>query len=143
MNENELVQPLGKRGEEILAENIRSGENILIKLKGTFGEGFILTDNHIYIVKWGFNTGNLFGGRCTAFDYRNLTGIEINKSLINGVVELLSPATQSASLSYWGGNNSAQKSNHAITFQRQKFSIFQKAILIGRDMIAKKKEESK
>lgn len=132
-----LIQKLDGKGEKLLEENIDQGEEeILVKLKGSFGEGLVLTDKRLYILKWGFMTGNTFGGKCNAFSYNTITGLEIKKGLLTGTFEVLTPATQNAQKSYWGsGENSAAQSDNVITIQRDKFQLFQEATKIGRDFI--------
>ena len=136
-NNNELLENLGGRGEGLVKENVQESE-ILVKLKGSFGEGLILTNQKIYILKWGLMAGNLIGGRCAAFGLANITGLEIKKNLLTGTFEVLTPATQNAQKSYWGkGANDAIRSDNVITFQRNNFKRFSEAVQIGRDLINK------
>lgn len=136
-NSNELLENLGGRGEGLAKENVQESE-ILVKLKGSWGEGLILTNQKIYILKWGLMAGNLIGGRCAAFSFGNITGLEIKKNLLTGTFEVLTPATQNAQKSYWGrGSNDAVKSDNVITFQRNSFNRFSEAVKIGRDLINK------
>lgn len=134
---NNLIQKLDSKGEKLLKENIDQGdEEILVKLKGSFGEGLVLTNKGLYVLKWGFMTGNTFGGKCNAFNYNTITGLEIKKGLLTGTFEVLTPANQNAQKSYWGGgNNSAAHSDNVITIQRDKFQLFQEATKIGREFI--------
>ena len=137
-----LIEELGRRGEKHLQANLQPDEKILAKLKGSYGQGFVLTDRHIFVVKWGYMTGNLFGGRCSAFDYSSVVGIEIKKNLMTGVVEVLSAATKDAHLSYWTQKeNSAWKSNYAVPFGSTKFAQFQQAVVLGREQINKRHRE--
>jgi len=138
-NQINLIESFSKRGEKYLSENLQNGEKILAKLNGAFGQGFVLTDQHIYVVKWGYMTGNTFGGRCSAFNYKNIVGVEIKKGLATGVIEVLSSATRNEELSYWKSNpkNSALKNNYAVTFRTGGFKQFQQATLIARDLINK------
>ncbi len=137
-NNTSLIESLGSRGEKHLAANMQPSEKIVVKLKAPWGQAFVLTDRHIYIIKWGYMTGNTFGGRCTAFDYRNVVGIEIKKNLITGTLEVISAATQNANLGYWAQKqSSAWKSNYAIPFTTQKFNLFQQAVNIARGLINK------
>jgi hypothetical protein len=139
MENTNLIESLGNRGEKNLKDNLHPDEKILAKLKGTFGQGFVLTDRHVYIVKWGYMTGNIFGGRCSAFNYSDIVSIETRKNLNTSVLEVLSSATREAPhLSYWSnGDNSALKSNYAVTFFNRDFSKFQQAVVLARDMIHK------
>jgi len=131
------MQNFGDRGEKILKENIvNNEEKIFVKLQGSFGEGLVITDKRLYVLKWGFMTGNLIGGRCNVFEFGNITGIEIKKGW-TGTFEVLTPATQNTQKSYWGkDNNSAIKSDNIVTFQQDKFNLFQEATKIGREMIS-------
>jgi hypothetical protein len=134
---NNLIQKIDGKGEKLLNENVdQNKETILVKLKGSFGEGLVLTDKRLYVLKWGFMTGNTFGGRCNAFDYNIITGLEIKKGLLTGTFEVLTPATQNAQKSYWGsGKDSAAHSDNVITIQRDKFQLFQEATRVGRELI--------
>lgn len=132
-----LIQRLGGRGEKLVRDNI-SGDRILVKLQGSFGEALVITDKNLYVLKWGFMAGNFLGGRCMSFGHRNIVGLEIKKGWVTGTFEVLTPATQNAQKSYWGmGGNSAIQSDNVITFQSNKFNLFQEAVKIGRELINK------
>lgn len=131
-----LIESLGSRGEKHLAANIQTDEKILAKLRGAQGQGLVLTDRHIYIVKWGYMTGNTFGGRCSAFDYSKVVGLEIKTNLLTGVFEVLTAATRDAHLGTWSHQqNGAFKSNYGVSFGRIKFAPFQQATVLGRGFI--------
>jgi len=136
-NHDNLIQKLDGRGEKILKENINQNEEkVFVKLQGSFGEGLVITDKRLYVLKWGWMTGNTLGGKCNAFDFNNITGLEIKKGLLTGTFEVLTPATQNTQKNYWGsGDKSAIKSDNVITFQQNKFNLFQDAIKIGRELI--------
>lgn len=132
----DLIQNLGGRGEKILNHSLQDDEQILVKLQGSFGEALILTNLRLYIVKWGFMAGNTFGGRCNAFELKNITSVEFKKSLLTGSVEILTPATQNAQKSYWGGNDSTVKADNIVSMQRDKFQLFSEAVKIIRNKIS-------
>jgi len=130
-----LIHNLGNRGERLIEENLH-GDKIIVKLKGSFGEGLVITDKRLYVLKWGFMAGNFLGGRCIDFGYNNIVGLEIKKGWGTGTFEVLTPATQNAQKSYWGtGNNSAIRSDNVVTFQSNKFGLFQEAVKIGRGQL--------
>lgn len=136
MENNTLIEPLGARGEKLLASNMHSDEKVLAKIKGSWGQALVLTDRHIFVVKWGYMTGNTFGGRCSAFDYSKVVGVEIKKNLLTGVFEVLTAATRDAHLSFWDQKaNSAFKSNYAISFASQMFDKFQRVTVLARERI--------
>lgn len=140
--ENELIMPIGGRGEKLLSENLGAGEEVLVKIAGDFGQVLSVTNKRLYIIKWGFMAGQIFGGKCIAYEFRNITAIEIKKHLLNNIFMVLTPSTQDNNkLSYWGqrgDNKNAVEADYAITFQGDKEKrLFQEAANIIRDLIAK------
>jgi hypothetical protein len=135
--EQSLIQSLGRRGEKLVKDNIGE-DKILVKLKGSFGEALVITDKNLYVLKWGFMAGNLLGGRCMSFAHRNIVGLEIRKGWVTGTFEVLTPATQNDQKSYWGtGSNDAIRSDNVITFESNKFDLFQEAVKIEQELINK------
>lgn len=131
----QLIQDLGGRGEKLLKENLSEGEEIKVKLKGQSGQGFIVTNKRLYVLKWGFMAGNTFGGRVNAFEFSRISGIEIKKSLLTGTVEILTPANSDQK---YGGafDLKAIESDSAIKIYRKDYSIFLEAVKIAREMIS-------
>lgn len=144
-NHDNLIQKLDGRGEKLLMENINENEEkVFVKLQGSFGEVLVITDKSLYILKWGFMAGSILGGRCNAFGFNSITGLEIKKGLLTGTFEVLTPATQNTQKSYWGsGSNDAIKSDNIVTFQQNKFNLFQEAVKIGRELINKSYSKSR
>lgn len=137
--ENELIENLKGRGEKIFKSNISEKEKVLVKMKGSFGEALVITDKKFYVLKWGFMTGNTISASCIAFDHHNISGLNIRKGLLTGTFEILTPATQNVKKSYWGsGDKSALHSENIVTFQNNKFTLFQKALQIGKEMTSSK-----
>lgn len=138
-----LLENLGKRGEKILSENlVDKNEKISVKLKGSFGEAFILTDKRVYVLKWGFMAGNLIGGRCNAFDFHRIIGLEIKKEFGGGILEVLTAANQNTQKSCWGtGENDAIKSDNVIVFNWDKSDLFQEATRKVRKLLSESKSE--
>jgi hypothetical protein len=138
---NGLLVDLGKKGEKLLASNIEDNEEVLAKLKGDFGQGFVVTTKHIYIVKWGFQTGLTFGGKCVSFAHASITGLQLKKHALTQLVQVLTPANQdNKRLSAWatrGKDNSALESDNAVTFSRADTELFQQAVKLGREMMTK------
>jgi hypothetical protein len=91
-------------------------------------------------VKWGFQAGQTFGGKCVAFEFPTVTGVQIKKHATSALVEVLTPATQdNRKLSYWAGRgnkNSALEADNAVTFPRSAFSTFQEAVNLTRARLA-------
>lgn len=132
-----LVQPLDTRGEKLLGSHVGVGEELLVKLKGSFGEALVITTKCLYVLKWGFMTGQTFGGKCNSYEFRNITGLQIRHSVVTGVIQIVSPGTQdNRHLGYWeGGDNDALKSDNAVTFSKKDLPLFMEAAKVGRMMI--------
>ncbi len=127
----DMIDDLDKKGEKLLKDNLVNDEKVLIKLKGTFKEAFVLTDKRLYVLKWGFMTGNTFGGRCIAYDFNNITGVEFKKHFSTGYVEIHTPSNQNTQKSYWANSNSSNsslKADNIVNFVRKQFDIFQEAV---------------
>lgn len=130
------VQDIGTRGEALLQRNISAEEKVLFKLKGHFGQAIAVTEKRLYILKWGFMAGNLFGGRCLAFEFRSITGVKMTTNIMTGILEVVTPGNQDRNLGYWGKNNmDAKKADDAVTFPPLQFQIFQQAANTCRDLI--------
>lgn len=138
-----LIENLGSRGEKLLLTNLSNSEEILVKIKGVMGEALIITFKRIYILKWGFMTGNTFGGRCLTFDFKTITGIEMKKSLLTGSFEIISPATQNTQKSYWSGRGrDTISSDNIVSISRNKFDKFQMAANLGRELMSQSQNQS-
>jgi hypothetical protein len=79
---------------------------------------------------------NFFGNRCNAFEFKNITSVEIRKNLMTGFVEILTPATQNTQKSYWGNNNTTYKADNIVSIQSTQFAEFTEAVRIIRDKIS-------
>lgn len=140
---SELIMPLKGRGEKILAENLSSEEKVMVKLQGQFGQALVMTNKRLYIVKWGMQSGSTFGGKCIAYEYRNITAIEIRKHAVSRFVQILTPATQDRKLSYWAGSDkpdSAIASDFAVTYEGKKDKLFQESVNLARRVMEKMHE---
>lgn len=136
MKNTNLIDNLGGRGEKLLSNNLHNEETIAIKLKGSNGEALVMSNKRLYVLKWGYFTGSLFGGRCLGFEFDDITAIEIKTGLIFGTVEVLTPATQNAQRSVWStGQNNATTSDNVVTFTRELFNSFREAVNIVREKI--------
>ncbi|MFC9556027.1 SHOCT domain-containing protein [Rhodococcus sp. NPDC056960] len=70
-------------------------------------------EDRLMIVKTGgytsFMAGSLGGGRVTTFPYTEITNIEFNGGIVNGVLEILTPSYQgSAQHDYWRNSNKSR-----------------------------------
>jgi hypothetical protein len=92
--------------------SIGSDETVFVVLVGGFGQALIALPDRMIIAKAGFMSGNSFGGKVTAFPYREVTGIEIHTGFATGVLVVQTPSfpgTQAGS--YWSNEKNANPSH--------------------------------
>ena len=84
-----LIQDLGNQGEVFVKQNIRPGEQIIAKVKGISGEGIVLTDKCVYLLKWGGLSGSTFGvGKgIGSFNYKEIMDVAMRKYLLTSTLE--------------------------------------------------------
>jgi hypothetical protein len=93
-------------GAEILSNSLRTlvqphiseGESIQFcllskKVRG-FNQAIVALTDRLLMLKPGFMAEDTFGPRVISFYYRDLTSIEVNTGLINGVIEINTPSYQ-------------------------------------------------
>ncbi|PZU02172.1 MAG: hypothetical protein DI630_09340 [Gordonia sp. (in: high G+C Gram-positive bacteria)] len=70
-------------------------------------------EDRLLISKSGFMAGAFGGGRVTTFPYRDITNIEYNSGMMNGVLEVLTPSYQgTANHDYWRSSNKGRNKAH-------------------------------
>ena len=89
---------LGKKLRKLVEQNKHEGEKIeFCLLSGDIGgwnQAIVALTDRLLVIKPGFMAGATFGSRVTSFYYRDITGIEVNTGLINGVIEINTPSYQ-------------------------------------------------
>lgn len=84
-----LMQPLGAKEAKLRDQNMISGEQVLGQVIGSFGQAVIATTHKVLIVKTGSMAGQMFGGKATSFDYRNIMGVEVRTGFVSGEFEVI------------------------------------------------------
>jgi hypothetical protein len=89
---------LSKKLRKLVEQNKHEGEKIeFCLLSGDIGgwnQAIVALTDRLLVIKPGFMAGATFGSRVTSFYYRDITGIEVNTGLINGVIEINTPSYQ-------------------------------------------------
>ena len=118
---NEVAQPDSKKvagGAAILSEklrklaeqNISEDESIDFCLLspsnvGGWSQAIVALQDRLLMIKPGMAAGTTFGARVTSFYYRDITGIEVNTGLMQGVIEINTPAYQGTQeKDFWNQN---------------------------------------
>lgn len=133
-----VVEPLENEGEALVKANIVAGETILVKLSGFCGwqegEAFVVTDRRIYVLKWGMGTGHTFGGHCGAYGFSQITGLDVRKVFLGGMLEVLTAANRNKSPFL----RDPKKADNVVVFDWfRQGEAFQRALSIAREAIQK------
>ena len=70
-------------------EHIGSEEAVHVVLVGGGSQALIALDERLIIVKPGLMAGASFGARVTSFAYRDISAVEVNTGMMNGVIEVI------------------------------------------------------
>ena len=87
---------------KLVRGHIAADDTVFLVLVGGFGQALIALSDRMLIAKAGLMSGNTFGGKVTAFPYREVTGLEIHTGFSTGVLVVQTPSfpgTQAGS--YW------------------------------------------
>jgi hypothetical protein len=135
-----LVVRLPSSLDRILRANLKPDEEVLIALKGTFGEALVCTDCRVLIIKTGYMTGHIFGSNIFQLPYAGITGAQVNAHFLTGYFELSAGGVQNAPMSYWQdvsnsfhhrrgtqAPQSPEKSPHCVSLRRSDFATFREA----------------
>lgn len=84
-----VMESLGKKEADLLRRNLAQGETVLGQVIGNFNQVVVATDQKVLIIKTGLMAGQMFGGKATSYDYRNVVGVEVRTGFAQGEFELL------------------------------------------------------
>jgi hypothetical protein len=93
---------LAGRARKLAEDNVSPDETIEFTIVGEWRQCIVALQDRLLVIKPGFMAGATFGGRVTSFYYRDINGIEVNKGLITGTIEVNSPSYQGTQQrDYW------------------------------------------
>jgi len=122
------LEILSKKVKRLAEENINQDEKILFCLVGNFNQSLVALDKRILIIKTGFMAGATFGSRVTSFHYKDITSIEVNTGLINGVIEISTPSYQGTKEKDWWSmdrDRDPMKISNCIPIEKAKLKEYQ------------------
>ncbi len=127
---------LRNEANKLLDQNLGAGELVQVIILGLWDSAIIGTKNRAFIFKKGMMGGVMFGSKLTSWDYRNLTGVQLETGPMSGFVSLQGPGISSQDLSYWDtGKNSPAMSPHAISLNRELFPQAREGVACLRELI--------
>lgn len=116
---------------------------------------FVAFDDRCMIIKSGavtsFMAGSLFGGRISTFHYGEITGIEYNSGLINGVLEVLTASYEgNKNKDFWRGtfksrnadSNDPWTLSNCLPLDKPTYNLAQNKLNELRNLISKSKQKT-
>ncbi len=101
------VEVLSNKLRKLAQQNMSEDENVRFCLLspsgiGGWSQAIVALDDRLLVIKPGMAAMATFGARVTSFYYRDITGIEVNTGLVQGVIEINTPSYQgTAQKDFW------------------------------------------
>lgn len=128
---------LHKDANKALDENLMPGEGVRVIIRGSYDSALIATDRRVFVFKKGIFSGAAMAKKLSSWDYRNITGIQIETGMVSGTVALQAAGAVAVDASFWGGDsNSAMKAANAIALVRDHFDQAKLGVAGIRQLIA-------
>ncbi len=113
---------LHKDANKALDENLLPGESVQAIVRGAYDSAAIATDRRVFVFKKGVFSGAAMAKKLVSWDYRNVTGVQVETGAIGGTFTIQAAGAVSADAGYWsGGKDSAFKSTNAVALTREHF----------------------
>ncbi len=89
-----MLEQLKGRTRKLVERNMTEGENVEFVIAGAPNQVIVALQDRVLVVKHGYMAGATFGGKVTSFDYKDITGVEIQSGMFTAVIEISSPSYQ-------------------------------------------------
>jgi hypothetical protein len=125
-----MIEQIPSGLEAALRQALSSGEQVFVKLRGTYKEALVCTSSRVIIFKAGWMTGQLFGTDMFQCPYSNVAGAQVNFHLLTGYFELSAGGMQNSPKSFWNSDknvNAAKATNCVSIAGRDRADRFSRA----------------
>lgn len=95
-------------------------ERVEVVIRGVHGQRMYGTDRRVFVYKKGWLAGALFGRKMASWDYRNITGVHLDRGAVYGVVAIHAAGVSTTPVRYRSTNEAedAFSVRHAIPVAR-------------------------
>lgn len=105
-----------KKATQVITQHCQSNERPWLVINSGSAGVLAAFDDRLMVIKTGavtsFMAGSLGGGRTATFHYSDVTGIEYNSGMLNGVLEVLTPSySGGAQKDFWKGSNKSRNAD--------------------------------
>jgi hypothetical protein len=131
-------EQLHKDADALLQQNLMPGEPVLAIVRGSYDSAAVATDRRIFVFKKGLFSGAAMAKKLISWDYRNVTGVQVETGMISGAFVIQAAGAQATDASFWGGgNNDAMKATNAVALARDHFDQAKAGAALIRELISK------
>jgi Short C-terminal domain len=128
---------LHKDANKLLDENLAPGESVRAIIRGQYDSAAIATERRIFVFKKGWLSGAVMAKKMASWDYRNVTGIQVETGIMGGTFVVQAAGAQATDASYWGsGDNDAAKASNALGLYSTHFEQAREGAAVVRELIA-------
>jgi hypothetical protein len=125
-----MIEPIPDSLKAPLRQSLGSGEQVFVKLRGTYKEALACTSIRVIVIKAGWMTGQLFGTDIFQCPYSDVAGAQVNFHLLTGYFELSAGGMQNSPKSFWNSDknvNAAKAVNCVSIAGRDRADRFRRA----------------
>lgn len=94
-----------------LQAQLAPDEHVEVVIRGVHGQRMYATDRRVFVYKKGWLASALLGRKVASWDYRNITGVHMDRGVIYGVVAIHAAGVSTTPVRY----QSANKAEDAFT----------------------------
>jgi len=141
----ESTRQLSEKNQRLIQGSIDPGEAVEFFLVGASDQAIVALKDRCLVLKSGFLAGSTFGGRATSFYYPDITSIEVNTGMMNGVIEICTAGHQgSTQKDYWSSDKNSDpfKVSNCIPIAKAQLPAFEPYLKRLRDKINASKQVS-
>ncbi len=107
MGDQSALDAVPAKARKHVLSHIHADEQVHIALVGSSSQVLIALDDRLLIVKPGMMAGATFGAKVATFPYSNISAIEVNTTMMSGVIEVISSGYDGRKpTSYWSTDES-------------------------------------
>lgn len=123
---------LHKEANALLDENLAPDESVVVIIRGEWNSAIIGTDRRVFVFKKGFMSGSAFARKLSTWDYRNITGVQVETGMITGSAAIQAAGIPAEQISH----DNAAKAPHAVPLMREHFAQAKAGAAVLRQQIA-------
>lgn len=139
----ESISDLSSKNQKFLASHMNEGESLEFFIVGASDQAVVALSDRLLVLKSGLLAGATFGGRAASFYYQDITSVEVNTGLLNGVIEICCASHQgSTQKDYWSSDKNSDpfKVSNCIPITKRNLKVYDSYLKRLREMIAASKQ---